>query len=673
MSLENTSIPIPIQPIETNYYVKIIENLYTKYKNYPYVLHRLNLHIDNLPNTLEQEAENYEKRQNRNALLTNEQKTFIQVFLKKHQYFYYSPNNTFFEYDNKHYSKIKEDDILYNLLTGISKDDILIQWKYKTKTNVIKIIKERNLLKSIPETYTIQRILKFLSPSIFKTKNETKYFLTILGDNILKKKSSNLYLTNPTTKKLLNEIDNLTSVFLGLNNVNNNFITKYHENNEYENYRLINTLETISIEFIQEIVKKLGLDLLCVACHYSTRFTNSDHFLETKIEDELKNRVLFLKMNTPKTIIDAFCDQYIEQLPNVKTDNSLNANANVNAKKMNYSITWKNMHFIWKKFLSNMGMPNIIFYNTIKNILKERFEYDENNDTFYDVTSKYLPVVSEFIRFWDDTIIYDIEFNDLIVTDGNGSLQVASSPLCSPTDYYLLNTYNPDASTTPGDTNEFTNELEIGEILTLFKYWCKTNDSDIPTTIMSLSTFYENEIIKILRHFYPKIKILDNKFIPNIQSVLWNKNKDIDNALKLLKLQYKKQNKDVIIDFSDAYYFYAVYVSNLNIVTSGPSSILKTGTNTIVSTKNKSSETSATSHDNECDFIMEDESAEKTVLLEDVDQYNQQVLEIQDLDVDADNNMKHIVVNKRYFEKYLRHSISNYIVFENFISTEWYA
>ena len=651
MNFENTPDTLVTQPTSTtvlavgqttNNYVKIIENLYIKYKNYPYVLHRLNLHIENLPTTLEQEAENYEKRQNRNALLNSEQKTFIQVFLKKHQYFYYAQNNTFFEYDNKHYSKIKEDDILYNLLTGISKDDILIQWKYKTKTNVIKIIKERNLLKSIPETYTIQRVLKFLSPAIFKTKNETKYFLTILGDNILKKKNSNIYLTNSATKKLLNEIDNLTSVFLGLNNVNGNFITKYHENNDYENYRLINSVDAISVEFIQEIVRKLGLDLLCVASHYSTRYSNSDIFLETKIEDELKNRVLFLKMNTPKTIIDAFCEQYIELLPKMGGNPDIAHHTNV--KKMNYSITWKNMHFIWKKFLSNMGMPNIIFYNTIKNILKERFEYDENNDTFYDVTSKYLPVVSEFIRFWDDTITYDVEFNDLTVTvtDGNGSLQVASSPLCSPTDYYLLNTYNPDAPTTPGDTNEFTNELEIGEILSLFKYWCKTNNSDIPTTVMSLSTFYENEIIKLLRHFYPNIKILDNKFIPNIQCILWNKNKDIDNSLEQLKTTYKKQNKDVIIDFSDAYYFYAVYVSKLNTGKTKDNVEINDG-------------------DAELEFTMESVN-------ENINENGPETIQESE-----HSNIKHIVVNKRYFEEYLKFSLSKYIVFENFISTEWYA
>ena len=255
--VEDTDITQPttitVIPVgSTNVYLKIIEDLYTKYKNYPYVLHRLNIHIENLPATLEQEAENHEKRQNRNALLNSEQKTFVQVFLKKHQYFYHATNNTFFEYDNKHYSKIKEDDILYNLLTGISKDDILIQWKYKTKTNVIKIIKERNLLKSIPETYTIQRVLKFLSPSIFKTKNETKYFLTILGDNILKKKNSNIYLTNSSTKKLLNEIDNLGSMFLGLNNVNGNFITKYHENNDYDK-KFFNFLTSKNYTFITSL------------------------------------------------------------------------------------------------------------------------------------------------------------------------------------------------------------------------------------------------------------------------------------------------------------------------------------------------------------------------------------------------------------------------------------
>lgn len=655
----------------SNNYIKIIEELYTKYKNFPYIIYRLNLQIENLPTILEQDAENYEKKQNRYALLNNEQKTFIQVFLKKHQYYYHAFNNTFFEYDNRHYSKIKEDDILYNLLTGISKDDILIQWKYKTKANVIKIIKERNLLKSIPETYTIQRIIKFLSPSIFKTRNEAKYFLTIIGDNILKKKNNNIYLTNQVTKKLLNEIDNIIYLFLGLSNINNNFITKYHENNEYENYRLMNALDTISIELIQEIIKKLGLDLLCVACHYSTRFTSSDTFLETKIEEELKNRVLFLKMNTPKTIIDTFCEQYIEKLPqihpvtsqnstlfslhnNQTNDSIISNNSNNYLKQMNYSITWKNMHFIWKKYISNMGIPNILFYNTLKNLLKERFEYDETNDTFYDITSKYLPLVSEFINFWDNSIIYDIDFYDM-------PLQLSSS-FGSPGESYLLQNYNNCGLDNAVEGSFFSNELEIDEILFLFKYWCKTNKNTIPTTVLSLSTFYETEIIKILRHFYPNITITNDKYISNIHCHLWNKNKNIDNALKLLKLQYKTQHKDTIIDFSEAYYYYAVYISNLNAKNSNKN---KNNLNSLTIT-DKQSDNSI-----ECDFQMDDDSAEKKEPTHVSDPSSFQDLDNENEFENVD--MKHIVVNKRYFEKYLRYSMSKYIVFDNFISTEWYT
>jgi hypothetical protein len=172
-----------------------------------------------------------------------------------------------------------------------------------------------------------------------------------------------------------------------------------------------------------------------------------------------------------------------------------------------------------------------------------------------------------------------------------------------------------------------------------------------------LSTFYETEIIKILRHFYPNIKIINDKFISNVYCNLWNKNKNIDNALKLLRAQYKNQNKDVIIDFSDAYYYYAVYVANLNSKNSA---------------KNKHICYSQTTNDiTECDFQMEDVSTEKKELEVCPDQYKNPDVE-NDNDNDIENNMKHIVVNKRYFEKYLHHSLSKYIVFDNFISTEWY-
>ena len=182
-----------------------LTNLLDIYKDNEYMIQRIYNHIVTyLPNTLENELKNHEKRVIRNNYLTNEQQIFIQVFLSKNKYFYLSNNNFFYEYDGERYLIIKEDDVIHKLLSTISKDRVLMQWKYKTKLNIIKQIKERSLFSSIPETDTIQNILNVLYPSFFYSKNSAKYFLTIIGDNILKKNSHIIYLVSQKMKHFLN-------------------------------------------------------------------------------------------------------------------------------------------------------------------------------------------------------------------------------------------------------------------------------------------------------------------------------------------------------------------------------------------------------------------------------------------------------------------------------------
>ena len=174
--------------------IDAVNLLIEKYKDDTYMLQRIYNHVVTyLPNTLETEYKNHEKRINRNNYLSEEQQIFMQVFLNKNKY-YYLPNNNFYEYNREKYLIIKEDDIIHKLLSTISKDGVLVQWKYKTKSIIIKQIKERSLFCSIPETDTIQNVLNVLYPSFFISKNSAKYFLTILGDNILKKKfKSNIF------------------------------------------------------------------------------------------------------------------------------------------------------------------------------------------------------------------------------------------------------------------------------------------------------------------------------------------------------------------------------------------------------------------------------------------------------------------------------------------------
>lgn len=499
--------------------------LFEKYKDREYMLQRIHNHINNyLPNTLDNEYKNYEKRLNRNTFLTNEQQMFIQIFLSKNNYYYLPNNNLFYEYNGKNYFIVKEDDIIHKLLCSISKDKVLMQWKYKTKLNIIKQIKERSLLNSIPETDTIQNILNVLYPSIFSSKNAAKYFLTIIGDNIFKKNQNLIFLVNSQMKKFLNELDNIAWASIGYNNTTNNFMTKYHENHTFENCRLIKINEHFSNDFWRELLKKIGLDLMCVAAHYSKRYENSDKFMENKSDEDLKNYTYYLKNTNHNDIVKDFCGKFIIETNNLE----------------NSKMEWKNIHFVWKQFLSNYYLPNIIYSNSLKNILKELYIYDEPSDSFFGITSKYLPIQSDFLKFWESTFtLYNIEYY-------NTSLTSSFAPI-STTSF---------ASTSFAPTT-FEVEIEIDEICSLFKFWSKTTSEQLMTN----GNISEENVIKILKHFFPNIEIIEDKYILNVSCVLWNKSEDIDKSFEYIKEQIKQEYTLDLISFDEVYNYYYKFCS----------------------------------------------------------------------------------------------------------------
>lgn len=486
-----------------------INSLFQKYTNNPYMIQRICNHVINyLPNTLDNELTNHEKRQNRTSYLTQEQHTFIQIFLSKNKYYYLANCNTFYEYNGLNYFIIREDDIIHKLLSSISKDRVLMEWKYKTKINIIKQIKERSLFISTPETDTIQSVLNTLYPSIFSSKNFAKYFLTIIGDNILKKTSSNLFLVSPQMRQFLNEIDNISSLSIGHNYISSNFITKYHENHSYENYRLIRINDNYCNQFWRETLKKIGLDLLCVAVHYSTRYESSDKYVDLKYDDELKNYVYYLKNNNQDAIIQEFANKYI-------------VGVNMLESKNDCKIEWKNMHFLWKQFLLNNHLPNVIYSNTLKNILKQKFvNYDEATDSFCQLTSKYLPIHKDFIVFWEENI------------------KVISN--CVEDDDICLD------------------EIEIDELCSLYKVWAREKG-------LSNYNITDETVVRILTHFFPSVEIIDNKYILNVKCDIWDSFSNITQIMPTILVEIKKMmesKKDCklpLVSFDEIYNAYQQY------------------------------------------------------------------------------------------------------------------
>jgi hypothetical protein len=484
--------------------IQSIKELFQKYEKDEYMLKRIHNHVVNyLPKTLDNEYNNYTKRINRNTFLTNEKQIFIQIFLSKNKYYYLQTNNLFYEYNGKTYHIVKEDDIIHQLLSTISKDRTLLQWKYKTKSNIIKLIKERSLFHSIPETETIQNVLNVLYPSIFFSKNAAKYFLTVVGDNILKKKNNLIFLVTQKMKQFISELDDIAIASIGNSNISNNFMTKYHENHSYENCRLIQINENYSNELWREMLKKLGLDLLCVAAHYSTRYDHSDKFIDLKSDEELKLYTYYLKQKSQKDIVEQFCNSYIVQ-------------------KSSFSMEWKDIHFVWKQFLSNCHFPNIIYSNSFKNLLKEKYIYNEQDDVFIGITSIYVPIQNDFIKFWNNTVL----------------------------------------SITETSINEsFIKELEIDELCHLFKLWTKKTNEPLMTN----GNISEENVIKIIKHFFPNVEIIEDKYVLNVCSSLWNKEVDMNNSLVYIKEEIKKNQELEMISFDELYKYYNKYCNSNSI------------------------------------------------------------------------------------------------------------
>jgi len=482
-----------------------INDMFIKYKDSPYMTSRLETHLLNLPNMLDQENKRYDERVSRFNELTFEQDNFHKVFLSKHQYFYMPYNNIYYEYDGKTYRIVKDDDIHHHLLSTITDEGKLIQWKHKTKQTIVKRIKERSLLKSIPETYTIQNVLGFLQ-TVFQTKTESKYFLTVIGDCLLKKNTDNLlYFVSSNTKKLITMIDSIGYVTTG-NSIMSNFITKYHDSHKISSYRLIKTNEgsnALAYDIVKDVLNNIGIDLLCVASHYSEQYTNSENYLKTKADDVIKDYVLYFVDKQLENIVDGFIEQCIEK---VTSDTS---------------ISWKNMHYIWKLYLTSVNIPNMVYSTQLQTILAGKIEHvlENGNITFKNVTSKYLPNVSSFLSFWEKYIVITCD-------------------------------------------NSLDDEYEIDEFVTLYKNSDQKNP-DQKNPDQKNSQISDINMIKMICHYFsPQVEVIDNKYITNIKCNLWDKQDDINDYLNSYKsnvfISGINPNSE-LISFDELYQGYKLY------------------------------------------------------------------------------------------------------------------
>jgi len=482
----------------------ILNSMIEKYKNNNYIQGRINYYIEQfLPAALENDEVAHTQREIRKQQLTEYRDEFTSCFLHKNKYYYASQTELFLKYDGIHFNIYSEDNIQHQILTTISNEKNLMPWKRKINNNIIKQIKERSPLTAIPESATIQYVINSIYPSIFLTRNSAKYFLTIIGDCINSKTDNNLiYIISSSIKPILSEIINQCYIYFGITNCLNNIKYKYYEH-EYDRCRLININPNLNINLINDsgdynydkskllntfhgLIKNI-LDLLCVSSHYSLRYRSADGFLKQCSETKLVDYSLYLKNNTIESIINNFIEKSLTTCVSSKIDT-------------------KNMLFLFKKFLDSKNISNIAFYETLKLIFKSKLNYNEEEDSFMDITSTHLPIVSNFMKFWDSTISDD----------------------------------------------EHDEEIEIDELSTLFKVWLTKNK--INNINVNIS---DGVLIELIRHFYPEVVIEYNKYLRHIKCSLWNKRLEIVNSLYLFKLKCGINEDNFTKSLYEAYEFYS--------------------------------------------------------------------------------------------------------------------
>lgn len=378
--------------------IQIVNDLYNQYKDNSVIFNKFTEYIENLPELLANKNNIIIERAERKSKLKKDSEQFIQKFLFNHNFYYHTPTELFFEYKNNHYVLAKEDDIQHTILSSISANKELMDWKYKVKVIILKKIKERDIFSCIPESETIQSVVNHISSSTGSNKEQSKYFLTVLGD-ILLKKCDLIYFLNHKTKSLIKELNNISYMLFGAPNLVNIFKFKYYEHN-FNECRIIDLHDNINEGNWNDYLKQNnGINLFCVAAYYSTRYEGGDNFLnEYCKDDKLKSHALYLNRFSSEQIMENFIQTSVEPSDDC-------------------SISWKNMQYLWKQFVDMENLPNMFFTSTLKKLLMEQFKYNEKDDAFLDCTSKSLPIVSKYIQFWNNNIEMDDETNEELEID----------------------------------------------------------------------------------------------------------------------------------------------------------------------------------------------------------------------------------------------------------------
>ena len=462
-----------------------LDELHAKYTGHDQMQRRLAHHVTNiLPATLESAEASLRAIAQRRKELAEGSEEFMAGFLARNRYFYLPHPEVFLHYDGEHFTASSDDDIQHQILSEISQGGKLRPWKHKVARTLLKAVRERSPLGSIPESPTIQAVLNSLVPAFFLTRDAAKYFITVVGDGLCGREQNKgiIYLTPPALRDLVRALS--VEIFTHFGSSSALQALKFkHYDHAYSMCRLLpHGIQRPAASHLQKIVRH-SLDFLCVAAHYSVRFGGADGFLANACHSiSTQRHALYLCNSSPKALVESFVDTYVQPCPQ-------------------RHIQTKNMIFIWKKYLSENKLPSVVFHSTLKELLKGRLEFSEEQDVFVGVTSPYVPMVAAFLKFWDTTIVDDPQAQD--------------------------------------------EELEIDELRMLFRHWARAQLVPLGCADPCL--------LELIQHFYPEVDVEEQRVLVNLRCLLWDKQGVVRDAVDLYLASSEEGDMPTLAEAYTAY------------------------------------------------------------------------------------------------------------------------
>jgi hypothetical protein len=573
-----------------------VRDLYSKYYDDDYARAALVSQIKNtLPALLQQKCDARIQREERRKTLEETSEEFIREFINSSSYYYNQNIDLFFVYHNNTYKIINEDEIEHDIRTTITDQQNveLSTWKYKIKNQIIKKIKERDLLASIPESETIQRVLNALTPFVFKNKDSAKYFLTIIGD-ILLKKNANTYFISTKAKHFIGELGEESYALFGTSNMMNHFKFKFYEH-KYEECRLIDMVENVisfpfythneglkhagggggmgmgmgmgmghslSSSSLSSITGGMGMSISMSNSGISTPKTpttpshSHSHTHSTNIIQKQSILDLFCvaahyssRFSSADLFIEKMCKdrtviEHAFYLKNTTDDGILSRFISSTTEPCKgVHITWKNMLYLWKIFIEEEKIPNVFFTSVLKKHLMKRLEYSCEHVNTGDGNGCVGGLDTGGAGGAGD-LGEMVEVSAEVQENREMFLNITSKHL--PLVGKFISFWNENIR-----CNHTEIELEIDELSTLF-----LNHGNVyHGNQKNIQTITDQTILGFIRHFLPDICIEEDKYLMNIGCKLWDKKQEILTGIEEFKranlvgnstlVKGKNKNKDV--------------------------------------------------------------------------------------------------------------------------------